>query len=44
MKRIFLDTNFILDLLARGPEYSIIAKKVLDKGFSAVRHCNFKSV
>lgn len=32
MKKIFLDTNFIMDLLARGPEYSSIAKRVLEKG------------
>ena len=32
MKRIFLDTNFLMDLLARGPEFSIPAKKLLDEG------------
>ena len=32
MKKFFLDTNFIMDLLVRGPEYSIEAKKVLDEG------------
>ena len=32
MKKVFLDTNFIMDLLVRGPEYSIDAKRVLDEG------------
>ena len=32
MKKIFLDTNFIMDLLVRGPEYSRDAKRVLDEG------------
>ncbi|MCH5235337.1 MAG: PIN domain-containing protein [Muribaculaceae bacterium] len=32
MKKVFLDTNFIMDLLVRGPKYSIEAKKVLDEG------------
>ena len=32
MKNVFLDTNFIMDLLVRGPEYSIDAKRVLDEG------------
>ena len=32
MKKVFLDTNFIMDLLVRGSEYSMIAKKVLDEG------------
>ena len=32
MKKVFLDTNFIMDLLVRGPEYSIVAKSVLDEG------------
>ena len=31
MKRAFVDTNFIVDLVAR-PEYSPIAKEVLTKG------------
>ena len=33
MKKVFLDTNFIMDLLVRGPEFSIDAKQVLDIGF-----------
>lgn len=32
MNKVFLDTNFIIDLLVRGPEYSIVAKRVLDEG------------
>ena len=32
MKKVFLDTNFIMDLLVRGPEYSEDAKGVLDEG------------
>ena len=32
MKNVFLDTNFIMDLLVRGPKYSIDAKRVLDEG------------
>ena len=39
MKKVFLDTNFIMDLLVRGPEYSIVAKSVLDEG--AVRDYQF---
>ena len=32
MKKVFLDTNFIMYLFVRGPEYSIDAKRVLDEG------------
>lgn len=31
MKRVFVDTNFIIDLVAR-PEFSSLAKEVLTKG------------
>ena len=39
MKKVFLDTNFIMDLLVRGPEYSIVAKNVLEEG--AIRDYQF---
>ena len=39
MKKVFLDTNFIMDLLVRGPEYSIVAKRVLDEG--TIQDCQF---